>query len=364
MADKDLNKTTTGTITKEDFSVSSQTLDVASSTNETFWDNTDFPQNLGYYKTIPELKKSVDTLAMYTTGKGWTADSLTTAILDQIIGWGEDSFDSIMQNMIIIKKINKGGSFSEIIRNPADDSLFNLKPLNPETMRTVLNPKGILIRYEELGANGNKTGKKFKPEEILHLVNDRVGNEIHGTDVIEAVKWIIDARNEVMEDLRRVSHLSTLRILYVDVDNPAKLTTIKTQYAEGIKNGTVVIFPGKKGTDIAFEDLQMPPVESFLAQIRYYENFFYQAVGVPKSILGGTADFTEASSKTSVFTFDQVWMTEQRLLEQDIWNQLGLRVKFNRPTSLKDNIVQDEAANTGQLGFQPNETEVGVTRNE
>ena len=53
-------------------------------------------------------------------------------------------------------------------------------------------------------------------------------------------------------------------------------------------------------------------------------------------------------------------MTEQRLLEQDLWNQLAIRVKFDRPVSLMDSMQSDEAANTGQTGFQPNDTQAGV----
>lgn len=42
-------------------------------------------------------------------------------------------------------------------------------------------------------------------------------------------------------------------------------------------------------------------------------------------------------------------------LEADIWNQLKIRIKFNKPISMIDNMAQSEAANTGQTGFQPND---------
>ena len=106
------------------------------------------------------------------------------------------------------------------------------------------------------------------------------------------------------------------------------------------------------------------PLQNPIEWIRYLENFFYQAVGVPKIILGGSQEFTEASSKVGYLTFEQVYAREQKELEADLWNQLAIKVEFIRPVSLKDNVTQDEAANTGQVGIQPNETEVQVTRNE
>ena len=98
--------------------------------------------------------------------------------------------------------------------------------------------------------------------------------------------------------------------------------------------------------------------------IRYLENVFYQAVGVPKIILGGSQEFTEASSKIGYLTFEQPYMAEQRELESDLWAQLGIKVKFERPVSLKEDVQQNEAANTGQVGIQANETQTGVARNE
>lgn len=337
----------------KDFNVSSKAIDERSAQKETFWENQFWPKYLGYYKQIPELKKAVDALAAWTCGKGWIADELTLIKLGIIRGWGEDSFDSIMQNMIIVKKIN-GDSFAEIIRDPEDGRLINLKPLNPAHIRIVIDSKGIIIRYEEYDPSLQKVKRELKPQQVLHLSNDRIANEIHGCSVITACQWIIDARNEAMSDWRRILHRSTIRVMYIDADNTTRLNDVKAQYAEAIKKGELLLIPAKK-PEAEFEDLQAPPVQNFMEWIRYLENFFYQAVGVPKIILGGSQEFTEASSKIGYLTFEQVYMTEQRLLEQDLQNQLGIKIKFNRPASLQEDVASSEAANTGQVGFQMNE---------
>ena len=94
--------------------------------------------------------------------------------------------------------------------------------------------------------------------------------------------------------------------------------------------------------------------------IRYADNYFYEILGVPKIITGGTQDFTEASSKVGAFTFEVPSQTEARLLEQDIWNQVAIRIKFDRPPSMMDNIQSDQSKNTGQMGFQPNDMQAGA----
>jgi hypothetical protein len=359
MATRDLNETTTTNLDKilSNYSVSKQTLDTPSQTSETIWDNRNWTEYLGYYKKIPEFKEAIRALARWAVGRGFVVDTRTKNILDLIKGAGEDSFQSIMTNHLIVKKVN-GDAYCEIIRDPKTNVLINLKPLDPSTMRTIFNEKGIIVRYEEVDSNGKEAKRKFKPEEIFHSMNDRIANETHGTSVLEACKWVIDARNEAMSDKRRVHHRSTIRVLEVDSDDTAQLSRLQLQYENAIKKGEVMIVP--KG--IGFMDAPMNYIES-LDWIRYLETFFYQAVGIPKAI-ANTESFTEAASKVGYLTFEPVYTEEQTLLEQDILMQLGLEVKFNRPPSLSGVMQEDETKNTGQMGFQPNEMTAQVGRNE
>lgn len=360
----DLSQTTTTTMDTnvDSFTVGREIVDEQASVKETFWENPDWPENLGYYNNIPELQQAIKSLAIWTVGKGWETDRTAENIIGNITGWGEDSFQTILQNMLIVKKIN-GDSYAEIVRND-NGTLLNLKPLNPSRIRHVVNSKGLIIRYEEIDPSSKAAKRTFKPSEIFHLSNDRIANEIHGTSVVKACKWVIDARNEAMNDWRRMSHRSTMRVMYIDADNSTLLSQVRTQWETAINKGEVLILPSKKGQDIEVVDYEVPPVQPFLDWIRYLENFFYQAVGVPKIILGGSQDFTEASSKIGYLTFEQVYAREQRELESDIWNQLAIRLTFNRPTSLKDPIQQSEAANTGQVSVQQNELNPTVQRTE
>jgi len=257
---------------------------------------------------------------------------------------------------MVMKKVTKIGGFAEIIRNESG-TLVNLKPLNPANMIIYYNPQGIITGYGHKQSKGKI--KKYEPDKILHLVNDRIGDEVHGTSVVESVKWIIDAKEEAMRDWRRISHRSTVRILYVEEDNKDRIANLKRDYPEAIKNGDLLILPVLP-KDAKFEDLQLPPIQQFLEWIRYLENLFYQAVRVPK-IIATSEGFTEAGGKMGYLTFEPIYTYEQTQLEADIWNQLGIRIKFNRPPSLSNAMQETEQKNVSQQeAVQPNDLNAGV----
>jgi hypothetical protein len=217
-------------------------------------------------------------------------------------------------------------------------------------MRIVVGKNGIIKRYEQ----NNKTGKiTFKPEEILHLCNDRIGDEIHGVSVIDACKWVIDARNEAMTDYRKLLHRNVIpvRIIEIDTDDSTKRNAFMAEYKDAIQKGEVLVIP--KGT-VEFKEDQIE-IQDPIAWIQYLENFFYQAVGIPKIILGGSEQFTEASSKIGYLTFEQVYITEQSELETDLWNQVGINLTFERPISLSDAMQSTMTKNPGQTAAQPND---------
>lgn len=341
---------------RTDYSVDTKETDGVSEQTETTWTYQKWTKYLGYWKTIPEYKSAINAYANWVVGRGWNAPSKSQKrILEGITGWGEDNLQQILFNLIVVKKVN-GDAFAEIIRNP-DGNLRNLKPLSPGSMRVVVNRKGIIIRYEQI-SRVKEPDKKFKPEQILHLVNDRIADEIHGTSITEAVEWVILARNEAMTDWRRISHRSTIRVMYIDADNITKLNDVKKEYATAIEKGELMLIPAKKG-EAEFGDLVVPPIDAFLSWIRYLENFFYQSLGVPKVILGGGGD-GEGDNKMSYLSFAQVYINEVEELKADLWNQAAIKITFPEPVSIKDNVQENEIKNTSQTGFQPNDAQAGV----
>jgi len=338
------------------YSVDTKATDAATGQDETEWVNTKASQYLGYYKTIPELKKSIDALAIWTVGRGITADPRTETILENITGWGEDTFNSICFNLFITKKIY-GDAFAEIIRDEETQTLINLKPLDPGSIKIIVDSKGMIKRYEQFSKNPKNKGIiKFEPKDMLHLCNERVADEIHGTSIIEACEWTILARNEAMSDWKKVLHRNIVpaRIIEVDSDDPVKLASVKAQYEAAINKGEVIVVP--KGSVMVNDSSGV--LQDSLATIKYYENFFYQAVGVPKIIMGGSEEFTESSSKIAYLTFAQIYKKEQTEFEADFWNQVYLRIEFDQPISLQNEMLSDNSKD-GQTIAQPNDMIAG-----
>lgn len=352
-----LSNTTTTTMTNsvENYSPSASSVQGILDQDEIFYDNPNFTQYYGYYKEVAEINQVVNALVMWTLGRGFTTDTRTRVILEHITGNGKQTFKEIMENFLRVYLVN-GEAYLEIILDE-DGDLLNLKNLNPQNMRVVYGRNGIIKRYEQLNRFG-KQNSKWKPEEIFHMKNKSFADELGGFTPISSCKWIIDARNEAMRDWRRISHRSTIRVLYCDIADTSKISTLRSQYQEGINKGEVLILPAKKGEEIEFEDLVLPPINNFLDWIRYLEGFFYQAFGVNPVVAGNLAQTTEAASKTGMLAFEQVYIDLQDTLELAIWNQLFIKIEYDKPISLSENLATDEAKNTGQLGLQPSEAQV------
>jgi len=358
MPETDINKTTQTELDSSnlEYSTPFENIDEAQD-KEFYWLNDYWSEGLGILKNNPAYKERIRALARWAVGKGFKTDNKTLVRLRNILGWGEDSFQSVITNLIITKKTN-GDAYAEVIRNDKGE-LINLKPLNPKNVRIVVNHKGMIKRYDVLERGEWKNRKR---EEIFHLCNDRIASEIHGTPAWKACKWELEAKQEVMQDWRRISHRSTIRVMYIDAEDTKKLNQVKSEYKDAIKNGEVMLIPAKKG-DAEFIDYNLPPIDAFIRWIEYLDRAISQSLGIPNAI-ADTTDYSEASSKVGYMTFEPVYTEEQTLLEQDLFNQLAIKIKFNRPPSLSGTLQDDEEKNTGQTTIQQNELKAGTSRSE
>jgi len=355
MADTNISSATTSNMTDNvsNYSVPAMSPDAATGAKETEWINNKASQYLGYYKKIPELKSAVCALATWIVGKGYeTEDTGTQVILDHVTGWGEDTFNSIMWSMLVQKKIY-GDSFAEIIRDPDKKTLINLKPLDPASIKIIADEFGIIKRYEQISKvpiEKGKTLQKFDPEEILHLCNERIADEIHGTSIIEACEWVILAKNEAMEDQKKLMHRNVKPIIFfkLDTDDQAKIDAFIVKMDNCVLKGENIYVP--KG-NVEFEILSVPANATLNANpwIQYLDNFFYRAVGVPKVVLGGSEEFTEATSKIALVSFSQTYYREQTELIADLWNQIQLKIKLNQPVSIQNELLTDESKDANSM---------------
>jgi len=317
-----------------DVTVDSRHTEGTQGTDETEWQNSKWPQYFGYYKEIPEVKTAIDMRAIWTLGKGYKADPRTTVILDHISGWGMDTFNSILKNMIVTRRIG-GDAFAEIIRDEKTRVIINLKPLDPGSIVTVVDIKGIIKRYEQIVKTGKKTTRvKFEPDQIFHLLNKRVADEIHGVSDIEAIEKIIKASNESFDDMRKLQHrfVKPMMKFILDTDDTAKIDVLVAKFDAAVNKGENLYIP--KGT--VEQELIAVPSNATLNPLPWRDhlkNYFFQVVGIPQIILGSSGEFTESTAKIAYLAFQQSVEDEQLDIEEQVWNQSYLKephkVRFN-----------------------------------
>lgn len=330
-----------------DYSVDSRTTDAQGEQSETRWTNEKFNQYLGYYKEIPELRAVIDAKATWTVGKGYETSQDMEEILDSIKGWGKDTFNTILENMLRTMQIG-GDSFAEIIRDE-EGRLINLKPLDPSIISIVVDKKGLILRYEQDSKTGNKPTKKFKKEDIFHLARNRVADEIHGVSLIEALEEIIIMRNEAVTDLRKVyhRHVKPMVKFILDTDDPTEISNFKTKADKATADGENLYLP----KDVAEHEIISIPTNATLNPLPFIEmlnNQFYQVAQVPQIILGGSGEFTEASAKIAYLAFQQNIEEEQLFIEEQFGLQLGIEINLEFPASLENELLSDSKKDGAQ----------------
>ena len=295
----------------------------------------------GYYDEVAELQSIIDKKAMWAVGKGYEADKSTKNKLDKITGFGKDSFTMILSNMIRTYT-TCGDAFAEIC-NDRNGKLTNLKPLNPGTIKIMGNKKGRLTGYEQW-ING-KVANTFKPEALLHLPWNRMGDAIHGTGTIEKLDNIILMRKEAMADMKTVFHryVKPLLIISVDTDNEAEITAFKAKVKKTMENSENLIVP--KETVSAIERMSIPQYSTLdpLPWINMLMEQFILAEGVPAIILGTGKDTTEATSKMLYLAFQQMVEWNQLFVQECLKAQMGIDIKLKFPASIAPDVTEGES---------------------
>lgn len=322
----------------ETFYVPSEETDAPTGNKEYRWQMSDWAENLGYYKHIPELKTAVDAKTNWTLGAGYKSSEETALILIDVTGNGKDTFNSILKNAQMVKTL-AGDSFTEIIRD--GDDLKNLKPLDPSSMVIISNGKGIIIRYEQV-TKSKKVLASFEPDEMLHLSRERIADEIHGTSIIPAVKWIINARNEAMSDWKRVLHRNVAPwfIFHLDTDDTTEIAAFKAVNDGARKDGENMYVP-KGCVEPEMVSTAQAATLNPLAWIQQLNDYFFQVVNVPQIVVGNAKEFTDASGKIVYLAFEQSVKGEQLYMEEQLLQQVGVEIELTFPASLQNEMISD-----------------------
>ena len=347
-----------------DFSVDSKSTDGPTDQKETEWINTSddvtFEDAFGYYTDdkTPEITAVIDAKATWTVGKGFEADEITTMLLDTIKGNGFDTFNTILENAM--RTMLLGGNFyAEIIRDD-EDNLINLKPLDPAVMKHHATGKGIITHFSQMSKNFPKrTDHKFPAEKIFYLPRNRVVDEIRGRGIIQKLKLVLDMKNEAMADQRKALHWNVIPRwkFKLKTDDPTEIAAYKAKQDKATGTGENIYEP----FDVSESELIAVAPNATLnpmAWINYLDNLFYEMAGVPKIILGGSGEFTEASAKIAYLAYQQGVEEEQLFLEEQILSQLNLVIELKFPASLENELLSDQKKD-GAQNIDPSETTTG-----
>ncbi len=344
-----------------DLEIDSQIIDGVSDQLETTWINYNWSKYWGYFNSVPDLKSAIIMKAIWNVGKGFTTDISTEAILDNIRGWGKDTFGDILFNMEIVKRIG-GDSFAEIIRNKETGTLVNLKPLDPGTMKIVVNKEGIIIRYEQISKIRGKKPIRYEPNNIFHLTNNRLADQIHGISDIEGMEKTILANEESFEDLKKLMHhqVKPFILWKLKTDDPATINALVKKIDKARNLGEDMFIPDDDDS-IDYEIIQVNLSSLVLSWRDDIRNKFYRTIMLPQVVPGGAGQSTESESKVIYLAFEQLVEKDQRYIEGQLWNQLAIKIDLIPPASIKPEMQTDERKDATQgLGFQKGETTAGV----
>lgn len=347
--------TTNMTSTVPNFIVNQKALDAASQNqDETYWYFDKATTYYGYYLSIPEIFNAANAMATWAFGAGWSCrDSILEQELKHVRGMGKDTFAKIIWSHEVVKLI-VGDAFIEVKKK--NNKIVNMIPISPERIRVVFNREGMIKRYD---AWNGKEWRTIEKENMIHSSNKRIGDQLHGTSQVEPAKFIIDARNEALSDERIIKHRDkALGIAYYETDKAGKISYANSQIEKAVKNGEMVGLP--KDT-VKIEAYPSRSSEDRTGWISYLENFFYQVFGVPRSI--ATSDGTsEVGGKMGNVNFEPTYAKERIDMEDDLWLQQAIEVKFEKQASLGGLVQADQQKNTGMTSIQPNDVQATMTR--
>jgi hypothetical protein len=78
-------------------------------------------------------------------------------------------------------------------------------------------------------------------------------------------------------------------------------------------------------------------------------------------IVFGSSGSTESGGKIEYLAHEQVFSHDQKFIEDQIWNQLYLRIKLNSPVTLLENLQQDQSKDANQ-GLELQQSDVTAGR--
>lgn len=327
------------------------------------YQNTNWSKQWGYFNSIPELKNAILMKAVWNVGKGYECDDATKVMLDNIKGWGKDTFDDILFNLEVTKRVG-GDAYAEIVWAEDGLTVLNLKMLDPSTIKIHVDKYGIIKHYEQVGKISGKS-KIIQVEDMLHLSNNRLADQIHGISDIDVLMENVLASQQVFDDMKKLTRNQArpLIMFKLKTNDLAQVEAFKTKMDAAMQKGENMYIPDDENT-LSFEVIQVNPSQILLEWKNDLRNGFYRGIGLPQIVPGGGGQSTESESKVIYLAFENIVEHSQRQLEQQLWNQLYIHIDLVPPTTLQAEMAQDTSKDgaSQQLNFQPSDLQANAGR--
>jgi len=328
-------------------------------------DATQFYQSLtwdthhAYYKKHSSVRAVMNKLRAWTIGKGHnTAKPGTQKVTDRIEGRGNESFDEVIGNQIVVRH-EDGDSYAEIVGGKGS-KLRNLIPMNPGSVKTWYHDDGRISHYTQEISGREEI--RFEKEEIFHLTLNRVADETHGNGDIEVLMTFLDKIKQLDEDMSVYFHSYVVPMIIWNLKSskPEDIAAFKADHKEARNAGKDIIIP-EKAVDWDLIEAGKNGVDPLKWRQTWVEEVT-KGGGVPALIMSIEAGTTEASSKMVYLAWQQVIEDEQNYLEKQIKMQLGIDVTFEFPARIEENLGEDEGKDAAINKSKRSEVAITTTK--
>lgn len=313
----------------------------------------------GIYRKIPEIKTTIDLQANWIISKEITyKNKAQEKQVKRINGNGKDTFRGLLRNA---KKVSQvcGDSFAEKIKDKAG-RLINLKPLDPGTIRVVGNQRGIILRYEQVAIkSGTEKSKEFEvlhvftPDQIFHIINQRVADEIHGIPESEVMINTVKMKHQTMMDYQTIFHRYGKPTYFFEAesDDETEMLDIKTKIDKAMKDFENVIV--SKGTLDEIKNIKTAQLATIdpIPWLNFLKSYFTTNSGAPDIVQGESRESAVASANINYIGYKEKIIFAQIEYEEQIEAQLGIELEFERPREITHEIT-DPAENPDKPGTQ------------
>ena len=295
----------------------------------------------GIYRTIAEARSTIDVWSSWIIGEKLIMDDATRKITDRIKGNGNDTFRKILKNVKRTSKIC-GDGFADAPRDKAG-RLINLKQLNPGTIRIVSDKKSMVIRYEQVTSTKTDTDvlATWQPNEIFHIANDRIADEMHGIPELEKTFKIMKWKHQSMGDLATMFHryIQPVLEIYAATDDPIELADIAAKYTNSRKDFENRVIP--KGAIEKVDRISIPQFSTLdpLPWQKFLRSYYTESSNVPDLVRGKSDEVSLAAGKLNLLAYKQKIIFEQLEYSEEIKSQLGLDIKFEEPPEIDIEMV-------------------------